>query len=222
MTALRTSLARLVAALGLAAMAAGCATTQLNAEWRDPTFTAGSLKGGRVLVVCRAPDEAVRRACEDQWASLLGAQGIAPLRSYSIPGFPWASGDSTEEMMTAARARGVAALAGMSLMPTGATMVTPGTQVGVGVSGGGYRGGGFGIGGIGISFPVGGATATQGLGASSSFIDVASGRLVWSGRAITPASSDLLAQVGALARVTIEAMLKAGVIQASGTPSRAM
>ena len=38
-------------AIGVAALLAGCATTQMNAEWRDPAFAAGSLKGGRVLVV---------------------------------------------------------------------------------------------------------------------------------------------------------------------------
>jgi hypothetical protein len=213
-TTLRIPPARLLA-LGLAAMLAGCATTQMSAEWRDTLFTAGSLKGVRVLVVCRAPDETLRRVCEDQWASLLGAQGVAPVRSYSIPGFPWASGDTSDEMTAAVRASGVAALASMSLIPSDLTVVTPGPQVGVGIGGGGgggYRGGGFSVGGIGISLPIGGATATQSLGASSSLVDVTSGRLVWSGSASTPASSDLAAQVGALTQVTIDAMRKAGLI----------
>lgn len=214
MTTLRFSLPRLLA-LGLAVMLAGCAATQMNAEWRDPVFSGGSLKSGRVLVVCRAPDEALRRVCEDRWASLLGAQGMVPVRGYSIPGFPWASGDTSAEMATALRASGVAAFASMSLIPSDMSTVTPGPQVGVGVSGGsggGYRGGGFSVGGIGISFPIGGATVLRSLGASSSFVDVASGKLVWSGTASTPASSDPLAQVGELTRVTTDAIRRAGLI----------
>ena len=214
MTGLRTFLAPLLA-LGLTAMLAGCATTQMNAEWRDPTFAAGSLKGWRLLVVCRAPDETMRRVCEDQWASRLGAQGVSPVLSYSIPGFPWASPDTSDEMKSAARSSGVAALISMSLNTSGVAMVNPGPQVGVGIgggSGGGYRGGGFSFGGIGISLPIGGATTTQGLGATSSLLDAASGSLVWSGSASTPATGDLRAQVGDLARVTIEALRKAGLI----------
>ena len=214
MTTLRNSLARGLV-LGFAAMLAGCATTQMNAEWRDPAFTAGPLKGRRVLVVCRAPDEAMRRVCEDQWAGQLGAQGIAPVQSYSIPGFPWTSGDTSDEMKAAVRASGAAALAGMSLYPGDVAVVNPGAQVGVGIgggSGGGYRGGGFSFGGIGITLPIGGATTTQSLAASSSLVDVASSRLVWSGSASTPASGDVFAQVGALTQVTIEAMRKAGLI----------
>jgi hypothetical protein len=202
-------------ALGLAAMLAGCATTRIDAEWRDPEFTAPSLKGGRVLVVCRTPDEALRRVCEDRWAALLGGQGMTPVRGYSMPGFRWTPDDTSAEMTAAARASGAVALATMALVPSDMDIVSPGPQVGVGVSGGsggGYRGGGFSVGGVGISFPIGGATVTRGLGARSSFVDVASGKLLWSGTASTPASSDLPAQVGELARVTTEAIRRAGLI----------
>jgi hypothetical protein len=201
-------------ALVVATMLAGCASTQMNAQWRDTAFAPGSLKGQRVLVVCRAADEAMRRGCEDQWAGQLAAQGIAPVRSYTIAGFPWASGDTADEMKAAARASGAAALASMSLAPGEFAVVNPGPQVGIGIGGssGGSRGGGFSFGGFGISFPIGGATATQGLGATSSLVDVASGRLVWSGSASTSASSDVGSQVGALTQVTIEAMRKAGLI----------
>ncbi len=211
---LRISPLRLLA-VGLMATLAGCATTQMTAEWRNPGLTAASLKGGRVLVVCRAPDEAVRRGCEDQWLNQLGARGVAAVRSYSIPGFPWASPDSSEEMRVALRASGVAALASMSLYTGGVAVLNPGAQVGVGVSagsGGGHRGGGFSVGGIGITFPIGGATAAQSLAASSSLMEVAQGTLVWSGSSSTAASGDVLAQVGALTQVTIEAMQRAGLI----------
>ena len=202
-------------ACGVALMLAGCATTQMTAEWREPAFNAASLKGARVLVLCRAPDETMRRVCEDQWTSQLGAQGVVLVQSYSIPGFPVASGDTSDETRSAVRASGAAALASVSLYLSDFAVVNPGPQVGIGIgggSGGGYRSGGFSVGGIGISLPIGGATATQGLGANSSLVDAASGKLVWSGSASTPASSDISAQVGALTRVTVEAMRKAGVI----------
>jgi hypothetical protein len=197
--------------LALAAALAGCATTQMTAQWRDPGFDAGTLRRGQVLVVCRVPDEALRRLCEDQWAALLGARGLAPLRSYSILGFPWASGDDSPEMTAAVAASGAKAFTSMSIAPGGTTVVNPAPQVGVGVSGGGYRGGGFSVGGIGISFPIGSPTATHSLSASSALVDAASGRLVWSGSASTPASADTTAQVGALAQVTFEAMRAAGL-----------
>ena len=41
---------------------------------------------------------------------------------------------------------------------------------------------------------------------------VAQGTLVWSGSASTPASGDILAQVGALTQVTIEAIQRVGLI----------
>jgi hypothetical protein len=204
---------RLLAA-GLVTVLAGCATTRMTAEWRNPAFDAASLQGGRVLVVCRAPDEAVRRGCEDQWSNRLGARGIVVVRSYSIPGFPWASPDASEEMRVALQASGVALLASMSLYAGGEAVVNPGAQVGVGVSAGsgGYRGGGFSVGGIGISFPIGGATAARSLAASSSLTAVAQGTLVWSGSASAPASGDVLAQVEALTQATIEAMQRAGLV----------
>ena len=211
---LRIPLARLLAAALLATLA-GCAMTRMTAEWRNPAFATASLKGWRVLVVCRAPDEAVRRGCEDQWSNQLGARGVAAARSYSIPGFPWASPDTSDEMMAALRASGVARLASMSLYAGGVGMMSPGAQVGVGVSaggGGGHRGGGFSVGGIGITFPIGGATSAQNLAASSSLIDVAQGTLVWSGSASTTAAGDIPGEVAALTQITIEAMQKAGLI----------
>lgn len=198
-----------------AALLAGCATTQMSSEWRDPALPAGALKGARVLVVCRGPDEVLRRVCEDQWTSQLGARGAAVTPSYSIAGFPWASGDTSDELRAAARASGVAAFATMSLQQGDVAMVSPGAQVGIGVgggSGGGYRGGGFSFGGIGITLPIGGASMTQGLNSSSSVAIVTSGKLVWSGSASTPASADIPAQVSALTSITIEAIRKTGLI----------
>ena len=211
---LRTFFSRLLLPAFVPLLAA-CATTQMNAEWRDPNVAAASVKGQRLLVVCRAQDDTMRRLCEDQWAAQLGTQGINPMRSYSIPGFPWASPDNADDVKAAVRASGAGALATMALAPSDIPIVNSGPQVGVGIggsSGGGYRSSGVSFGGIGISLPIGGATVTQGLGAASRLVDVASGRLVWSGNATTPASGDVAGQVTALTQVTIDALRKAGLI----------
>jgi hypothetical protein len=196
----------------LAAVLAACATTQMSAEWRDPALAPATYKAARVLVVCRANDETLRRVCEDQWALQLGTQGLATVPSYSIAGFPWASPDTSDDMKAALRAAGVAALAAMSLAPGEVAVVSSGPQVGVGVGGSsGGRGGGISVGGIGISFPIGSPTATQGLGASAVLVDVAGARIVWSGKASAPPSGDLGRQVLELTQVTTEAMRRAAL-----------
>lgn len=196
----------------LAISVTACATTQMNAEWRDPVVAPGAFKAARVLVVCRANDETLRRVCEDQWSARLGEQGLTTAPSYPIAGFPWASPDTSDEMRAALRASGVAALAAMSLAPGEVTVVSPGPQVGVGIgAGGGGRGGGFSVGGIGISVPIGGPSASQGLGANVALVDVASARIVWSGKASAPPSGDMGAQVLGLTQVATEAMRRAAL-----------
>jgi hypothetical protein len=210
----RSALAGAVA-LVLAAALAGCATTRMNLEWRNPAIQAAPPAGSAVLVVCRAPDEATRRLCEDQWSNQLARRGVTPMRSYAIVGFPGAAGDDSDEMKAAVRASAAAVVARITLSPGEVVLVNSGPQIGIGIgggSGGGYRGGSFGFGGIGITVPVGGASTTQGLNASASLIDVATSQLAWSGSASAPASGDLASQVAALAQVTVEAMRKAGLI----------
>ena len=54
---------RLVSALLIASgagLVAGCATTEVNVQWSDPQFKGRSLRGEKVLVVCEAPDVAMR------------------------------------------------------------------------------------------------------------------------------------------------------------------
>lgn len=199
----------------LAAMTAGCATTEMTAQWKDPAF-AGALAGSRVLIVCQARDDTLRRVCEDQWATRLAAHGVAGIRSYSLPGFPPGGAANPEEMAMAGRANGVAAVASTQITLSDFAVVNPGPQVGFGLgggSGGGYRGGGFGVGGIGLSFPIGGATTTRSLASSTSLVDPASGAVIWSGSANTSANGDVTAQVGALTQVAVEALQKAGLIR---------
>jgi hypothetical protein len=201
--------------LVLAAVIAGCATTEMTAQWKDPAYS-GGLAGGRVLVLCQARDDTLRRGCEDQWATQLAAQGVAGIRSYSLPGFPPGGAVNPEEMAMAGRETGATVVASTQLILSDFAVVNPGPQVGFGLgggSGGGYRGGGFGVGGIGLSFPVGGATTTRSLGSSTTLVDLRSGAVIWSGSATTSASGDVTSQVGGLTQVTIDALRKAGLIR---------
>jgi len=82
--------ARIFGARGLAAalligpgtgMMAGCATTQVTVQWSDPEFAGRSLRGEQVLVVCDAPDAAIRGACQDEVAAQVRASGAMPVIS---------------------------------------------------------------------------------------------------------------------------------------------
>ncbi len=210
---LRFSL-RALALLAGVTILAGCVTTRMTSQWRDPGYNAGLRLAGRLLVICQARDETLRRICEDQWAAQLGTYGISTVRSYSLPGFPPGEAQNPDEIQNAAQASGAIAVVRMQLAASDLTVVNSGPQVGVGVGGGsgGYRSSGFSFGGIGISFPIGGATATQGMSSSTTLVDLARNTAVWSGNASTDASADVSEQISALTKATAEALKKAGMI----------
>lgn len=198
-----------------AALAAGCATTRVNNEWRDPALAGPAIKGDRVLVACRGFDETMRRVCEEEWGRQLAAAGAQPVLSYAQPDFPVNAGDLSPEMRDAAvRVKAVTIVSTTVQMSGGTTSWGYGPQVGVGVGAtGGSGGGSFGFGGVSISLPIGGAVP-QGpsLGYATSVVEVANGRLAWSANATTPSSGDQRAQLADLTRVTFDAMRKAGLI----------
>ncbi len=204
----RPHAAALAAVLAVGALLAGCASTQVDAQWTDPQFQGRSLRGTTLLVVCEAPDLTTRLRCQDQLAAQVTALGasarIAPEIANPQPGREQA----TSAYLPAARAARAAAV--FSAAVTADALVSRGgPSVGIGV--GGFGGGRVGVGGgIGISLPIGGARAGDGLGLSGALTDVASGRLMWSSRASTPAAADTNAQLGALTRAVAEAAQRAG------------
>lgn len=198
----------------LAALAAGCATTRVDTEWRDPAFSPQPLARERVLIACRAIDETLRRVCEDEWSRQLGAAGVVAVPAYAQPGFPVNAGDLSGELRDAGvRARALAIVSTTMQTSGGTTTWGYGPQVGVGVGAtGGSGGGGFSFGSVGISLPIGGgAPAAVGLGASTSLVDVGTGKLAWSANASAPGHGDQRTQLAELVRVTVEAMRKAGL-----------
>jgi hypothetical protein len=200
---------RCIAVLLGSALLAGCATTQVNVQWTEPEFKGRSLRGEKVLVVCDAPDVATQRVCQEQLAAQLRSAGAVPVISANagLTAGPPPTNDAT---LVAARGAGAKAIFGATV-GVDVTVVNPGPSVGIGIGGFGGSGGGTVVGSsVGIGFPIGGGQATSGYAASMVLTDTATVKLMWSGKVTTPASSNVTAQMGELARVGVEAAQKAG------------
>ncbi len=179
------------------ALAGGCASTQLEAQWIDPQFAPGSLRGARVLVACDAAETVVKRICQDQLAAEVVARGATPI----------ATPENTAASADTARTAGARAVLMQRIVPYG-TNVSPGFSIGLG--GFGIGSGGFG-GGVGVSAPIGGGQVTTGYAADTRLTDASSGRLLWTAKASAPPSQDLQTQLMELTRAVFGAADKAGV-----------
>ena len=194
---------RALLATALAALA-GCATTQLDAEWRDPQLSAGSLRGARVLVACDAAEAVIVQLCRDQIASGVTAQGATPV--FVPTNFPISPARAIDpQLLLAARDAGAKAMLVVTVAVASAN-VSQGMSIGIGGFGFGSSGGG----GIGVSAPVGGGSVTQGYAANGRLTDVASERLLWTAKATSPASSDVNLQMSELSKTLFAAATKAG------------
>jgi hypothetical protein len=203
------NLVRRIAALLGPALLAGCATTQVNVQWTEPEFKGRSLRGEKVLVVCDAPDIATQRVCQEQLAAQLRSAGAVPVISANagLTAGPPPTNDAT---LVAARGAGAKAIFGATV-GVDVTVVSPGPSIGIGIGGFGGSGGGTVVGSsVGIGFPIGGGQATSGYAASMVLTDAATVKLMWSSKVTTPASSNVTAQMGELARVGVEAARGAG------------
>lgn len=198
----------LVAACACAAvLVAGCASTQLDAQWADPQLVAGKpLRGARVLVVCEAQDEALRRVCLDQVSAQVLAAGAVPVAAPDVGAGAVSAPGGPAPYLPAARAASAKAVLVTAMAPNN-SVAKPGFTLGVGLGG---FGGGVG-GGVGVSVPMGGTKVETGYAANTSITDAASGRLMWTARASEPASGDLNAQAAALAKAVVAGAVKAGL-----------
>lgn len=196
--------ARLITSLvsvGAAALA-GCGVAPLDAQWQDSSRPPESLRGAVVLVVCESDEQVVKQMCQDRVSAELRAYGANTATvPYSIESTPTRITDE---------ARAVKAKAIFT------TRVTPdyprygsssGVSVGVGF-GTGF--GGRGMGGVGVSAPIGGSYIAQGYVANASLSDVASGRLLWTGKASARDSNDLSWQMDSLTKAVTGGAQQAG------------
>lgn len=207
-----TSRARRLAALAAAALlgAAGCATTELDAQWTDPQFQGRSLRDTTILVVCEAPDPAVKRLCQDRLAAEVVAYGAtASIAPDELPNPMPGREQTPRAYLPAARAAGAQAVLSAAVVNQALPVRRSGPSIGIGV--GGFGSGSIGVGGgIGISLPIGGGAPIYRHGLNGALTDVASGKLMWTGTASTAESSDAAAQLSELTRAVAEAAQKAG------------
>jgi hypothetical protein len=207
----RTQIRGLAAALLIASgagLVAGCATPEVSVQWSDPQFAGRSLRGEKVLVVCEAPDIAMRSNCQDDVAAQLRASGATPVIG-SAPGLTIGPPPANEALLAAARAAGAKAILGSTIV-LDATVVERGSSIGFGFGGFSFGGGSGRSAGVGIERPVGGGRTTSGYKASMVLTDVASVRLMWTGTITTPPSDNVDEQIRELARVGVEAARGAG------------
>jgi len=201
--------ASLAAPLLAALLAAGCASTEIGAQWTDPQWPKQSLRGTTVLVVCDAPDTTVRLLCESRFAARLATLGAKPVTPPVSEQTGGASG--SQAALPAARAAGARSVFQTTLRQDN-SVVSTGPTFSFGIGGFGGSGGGGGVGGgVGVAMPVGGSGGT-GLAASSSLVDAAgNGQVIWSARATAPAATDVSAQIDELANVLVGALEKAAL-----------
>jgi hypothetical protein len=198
------SLAALAAGLAIA----GCASTQLDAQWSDPQLATTSLRGAKVLVACEAAEAVVKRICQDRLADEVIAHGGNPVIAGQTTLDPAAlRSPSDDAYLPAARAAGARAVLATTVAPTSAS-VSPGFTVGLG--GFGVGSGGF-AGGIGVSAPIGGGQVSAGYSASARITNAETGRLLWTAKASSPPSGDVNGQLAELARAVMSAAGKAGL-----------
>ena len=206
-----THFRRLTAALFIvsgAGLTAGCATTEVTVQWSDPQFKGRLLRGEKVLVVCEAPDVAMRGNCQDDVAARLRAAGATPVIG-SDPGLTVGPPPANDATLAAARAAGAKAIFGATIARD-VTVVGGGGSVGFGFGGFSVGGGSGRSAGVGVDVPVGGGRTTSGYKASMVLTDVASVRLMWTGTITTPPSDRVDEQIDELARVGVEAAKEAG------------
>jgi len=196
-----------VAGLSLVLGLSGCATSKIDAQWSDTSFAGQPLSGAKVLVVCQAAEQTVVRICQDQLATQLRNVGITPVMSDALNG--GSEKIANEKTVAAARGLGARAVMLATLNPT-TTVSSSGPSVGFGFGSGGYHSGV----GLGMSLPVGSQTQTTSTSYASdtTLTSVENGKLIWSGKASTLASQEVAEQIAGLAKVSVEAARKAGVL----------
>jgi hypothetical protein len=193
---------------------AGCATTQLGAQYVDPQFPRQSLRGAAVLVVCDAAEPAYRLLCEEKFSARLADLGARALTDPSLARQVPPNEEVPQAYLSAAQTAGARAVLNVKLAPDYA-QPNPLSSFSIGIGGwsgsGGYYHGGSGVGGgVGVSVPVGAAGATTGLAALATLADVPGGRVIWTAKATTPAA-DAAAQLDSLAKVLGEAVKQQGI-----------
>lgn len=195
----------------IAALLAGCATTQIDAQWSNPEYSGKSLRGAPVLVACEAQDLTLQRICEDQVAAEVAARGAKPTKNFTLTPDGAAPAGAPDPYTAAAKRIGAAAIVRTTLS-AGPPVLSEGPTIGFGLGGGSFGGGSYRSGGAGVSMPVGGARTTQALSAETVLLNPANGVTMWSARATSPTSAEPGTQITELAKILVDAVQKSGML----------
>jgi hypothetical protein len=202
-----TNLRNAAYAIALCAVATGCATTRMDAQWANPDYAGQTLKGSQVLVACEAAEATLQRICEDQLAAEVTARGGVPTRNSQLRETAIPPPGATDPYVVAARRIGARAIVRTTLQ-AGPPLASAGPTIGLGVGGGSGR---VGVGG-GVALPIGGARVSQAYASETAVIDPANGAVMWSGRATSSTAQDVTGQIGELAATTLQAVQRAGLL----------
>ena len=204
---------RLAGAIGVLFLG-GCAPIQLGAQYVDPKFPPQALRGAVILVVCEAPEPAMKLICESQISSQLTQLGARPLTDSTLVNPMPGHEPPANQYLPAARAAGARAVFGATLTPD-YERANPMSSFSIGIGGwggsGGYYGGSGVGGGVGVTMPVGGGQGAPGLAAIGSIIDVASGGVMWTARATSSPAADASTQAAEVTKALAEAARQTGL-----------
>lgn len=200
-------------ALGLLLILSGCASTQMGAQYVDPQLPQQALRGATVLVVCEAPEPAIKLICESQISGQLTQLGAKPLTDSTLVNPTPGREPPATLYLPAAQAKGARAVFSTTLAPE--YWRNPMSSLSIGIGGWGGSGsyyGGSGVGGgVGVTMPVGAMQGSTGLAAIGSVIDVPSGRVVWSAKATVAPAADAATQIAEAAKALAEAVRQSGL-----------
>jgi hypothetical protein len=183
---------------------AGCAATQLDAQWADPQLPPAALRGAKVMVACEAHEVVLQQICQDQLVAEVAARGgtTVPLADTGSPGPGRAP--LSAAALAAARAAGAKAV-----LVHAVTVADVASGGGMSLSIGGMSIGGSGGVGVGVSVPVGTPRTQTGYALESRITDAASGRVWFTAKATARPSSDVNAQLAELTKAVFAAADKA-------------
>jgi hypothetical protein len=206
---------KLVSLLLATLVLAGCQTTVLQSAWFDPSFTGGPMH--RIAIVAAGLSPVNRRLTEDAFTQRLRALGVHGAPGWAV--VPDEARNAPEPFTEALRASGaegvlVIRVLGVDTRTNVSTMMVTTT---VPVRGGSMWGPGWGSTTMWASttVPVTQVSQYSLVMVESSFYEVSTGRLVWSGVTQTLNPSDFQRDVGEFADLIIRQLVARGLLAAA-------
>lgn len=206
---------KLAAAVGVALILVGCASTSFQSTWKNPAAAPVlKQKGVTVVGVVMAEDKYIRQGAEDALARELTKRGYNGVASYAI-----VPPEATDEAAVRAVFEKMGAKAVVAMRPVSADQEVSASSVSVyagwgGPHYGGYWGGYYGYG-WGAPYGYGGTTYSVDtvVIVETLFYDLTQNVLVWSGRSKTTNPDDVAKFVKDLVEAAAWEMNKAGVFK---------